>query len=142
MSSGGPNETPTARPGESPGVLRTATRIAVVVGATGSLALMLYIGRRNPSFLLLVLFTGWVLSPFVALLLANRVARLRRIPKGAFDALAFFLSFGSLAIYATVYVTSPPKPAFWFLVVPFGSWLLLGITALVAGRLPRRGAGS
>jgi len=103
---------------------------------------MLYIGRRNPSFLLLVLFTGWVLSPFVALLLAHRVANRWPVPGRALDALALFLSLGSLAIYTTVFVTSPPKPAFWFLVVPFGSWLLLGITALVAGRLPRRGAGS
>ena len=51
-------------------------RLATVAGAAGSIGLMLRVGHRNDStipLLLLVLFTGWVLSPFVALLLAERV---------------------------------------------------------------------
>src|SRR5713101_3759201 len=51
-------------------LLRAAALAAVVAGATGSLALMLYVGRRNPSRMLLLLFTLWVLSPFVGLALA------------------------------------------------------------------------
>ena len=41
-----------------------------MVGATGSIGLMLHVGRRNPSRVLLVLFAMWVLSPFVGLALA------------------------------------------------------------------------
>jgi hypothetical protein len=32
------------------------------------------------------------------------------------------------------------KPAFVFLVVPFGSWLLMVIGALIAGKLSPRGS--
>jgi len=48
------------------GLLRSAARIAVPAGAVGSVGLMLHAGRRNDSRILLVLFTLWVLSPFVA----------------------------------------------------------------------------
>jgi hypothetical protein len=95
---------------------------------------MLYVGRHNRSFFLLGLFTVWVLSPFVALLMEGRVSRRWPIPKPTLHALALLLSLASLAIYAAVAVTSPPKPAFWFLVVPFGSWLLLATVFLIAAR--------
>src|SRR5262245_21009562 len=52
-------------------VLSASAQIAVVAGAGGSLGLMLYAGRRNPSWILLLLFAIWVLSPFVAAVLAN-----------------------------------------------------------------------
>ncbi len=52
-------------------VLRAAALIALLVGAVGSVGLMLREGHRNPSRLLIVLFTFWVLSPFMALVLAN-----------------------------------------------------------------------
>ncbi|HEX4566097.1 MAG TPA: hypothetical protein VH138_05670, partial [Vicinamibacterales bacterium] len=51
--------------------LRTAARIALVGGAAGSVLLMMHAGARQRSILLLSLFTGWVLSPFIALALAN-----------------------------------------------------------------------
>jgi protein-S-isoprenylcysteine O-methyltransferase Ste14 len=41
--------------------------LLVMAGATVSIALMIRAGHRNPSRLLLALFTGWVLSPFVLL---------------------------------------------------------------------------
>ncbi len=53
------------------GPLRIIAVIAVVVGAAGSAGLMLYVGRANNSRILLSLFAIWVLSPFVALILAN-----------------------------------------------------------------------
>src|SRR2546421_12838968 len=57
------------------GSLRKAVNIALVVGLVGSVALLLYAGRRNPSFLVRVIFVGWVSSPFIVLLLANRTSR-------------------------------------------------------------------
>jgi hypothetical protein len=56
-------------------------------------------------------------------------------------------TLGSLAFYGGI-VSMPPgsKPAFVFLVVPLGSWLLLTIAvpiaAFVSRRLSRQGAGA
>jgi hypothetical protein len=57
------------------GLLHSAALIAVLAGAVGSDGLMLRAGYRNPSRLLLVLFALWVLSPFIALVLANMVSK-------------------------------------------------------------------
>src|SRR5258705_10532634 len=60
------------RPSESGflGLLHAVALSAVVVGAMVSVGLMLWVGHRNPSRILLALFVIWVLSPFMALLLA------------------------------------------------------------------------
>jgi len=57
------------------GFLHAAALIVVLAGAVGSVGLMLHAGHRNPSRLLLVLFALWVLSPFIALVLANMVSK-------------------------------------------------------------------
>lgn len=68
------------RPGRgSVGLLRAVALIAALAGAAGSFGLMLRVGRRNPSLILLALFTVWVLSPFVALLWANAVSNRRPV---------------------------------------------------------------
>ncbi len=54
-------------------ILRPAALIATVVAALGSIGLMLRVGGRAPVFLI-VLFFGWVLAPFAALLYADRVS--------------------------------------------------------------------
>ena len=80
----------------------TFARNATVVGGAGSVAAMLRVGFRNDAAiptLLLVLFTGWVISPFLAMLAADRVSSRWAAP-----------------------------PAATFLMVPLGSWLLLGLT--------------
>ena len=40
--------------------------VALLGGAAASVALMLYVGRHNPSVLLMAMFVFWVASPFVA----------------------------------------------------------------------------
>ena len=125
-------------------LLRAAALIAAVTGAAGSVGLMLWVGHRNPSRILLVLFAIWVLSPFMALLLANMVSkRWSVITRVTLHCVMLVLTLGSLAIYG--YVVLRPtgsKPAFVFLVVPLGSWLLIAIVvsigALISGRLSRR----
>src|SRR5947208_17068355 len=57
------------------GVLRTVALFALVAGAGGTEALMLHVGNRNPSYLLLGLFTIWDLSPFAALALAYMISK-------------------------------------------------------------------
>ena len=57
------------------GLLRAAALIAVLAGAVGSVGLTLHAGRHNNSRILLLLFTLWVLSPFVALVWADVVSK-------------------------------------------------------------------
>jgi len=57
------------------GLLRAAVKIAVMAGAGGSIGLMLRVGHRNNSRILLVLFGIWVLSPFMALVFASLVSK-------------------------------------------------------------------
>jgi hypothetical protein len=130
------------------GLIRTAALIAVLAGAGGSLGLMLRVGHRNNSRVLLVLFGIWVLSPFIALALADMVPkRWPVLTRAALYGMMLVLTLGSLAVYGDV-AFGPPraKPAFAFLIVPLASWLLIAIVvpiaALISGRLSRRGDGA
>ncbi len=121
-------------------LLHAAALIAVLAGAVGSVGLMLHAGHRNPSRLLLVLFALWVLSPFIALVLANMVSkRWSVLTRATLYTMMLVLTVGSLAIYGDVALGPPrPKAAFVFVVVPPASWLLIGIVlpiaALISGR--------
>jgi len=122
--------------------------IALLVGAVGSVGLMLRVGHRNPSRLLIVLFTFWVLSPFIALVLANVVSkRWSVLTRATLCVEMLVITVGSLAIYgAHAFGTLRAKTGFVFLVVPAASWLLIAIVvaiaALISGRLSRRGDGA
>ena len=125
------------------GILRVAALSAVVVGAAGSVGLMLRAG--HPPLFLLVLFTGWVLSPFVALVLADIVSkRWSVVTRATLYSVMLILTLASLIIYGGI-VSRPSgtRPAAVFLLVPLGSWLLITIVvpmaALVSGKLTRRG---
>ena len=125
--------------------LRAVARIAGAVGAVGSLALMLRAG--HPPLFLRVLFAIWVLSPFIALALADTVAkRWSALTRETLYYEMLFLALGSLAVYG--YFVLRPRtstPTLVFLVVPLGSWLLMTIVvplaALISGRLSRRETG-
>jgi hypothetical protein len=129
-------------------LLRAAALIAVLAGAAGSLALMLHAGRRNDSRVLLVLFTIWVLFPFVALVVADVVSkRWSVLTRATLHSVMLVLTLGSLAIYGDVALWPPrAKTAFAFVVVPAASWLLIAIAlpiaALISRRLSRRSDGA
>ena len=152
MSMNGPGDmTSNANRGSPDGgfldLLRAGARIAVVAGAVGSVGLTLRAGRSTPR-LLLVLFVLWVLSPFVALAWANMVAkRWSVLTRAMLYCVTLVVTLGSLAIYGSVVLPPVGSPrAFLFVVVPPGSWLLITIvvplTALISGRLSRRGPGA
>ena len=130
------------------GLLHAAALIAVLAGAVGSVGLMLRAGHRNPSRLLLVLFALWVLSPFIALVLANMVSkRWSVLIRVTLYTVMLVLTVGSLALYGDVALGPPrTKAAFVFVVVPAASWLLIAIVvpiaALISGRPSRRGDGA
>jgi hypothetical protein len=123
-----------------------AALIAVSVGAVGSLALMFYTGRRNNSRILMLLFTLWVVSPFVAAALADRISKAWSVTtRATLYGAMLVLSLGSLAVYAADASRAiRGKAAFVFLVVPPTSSLVaaaaVAIAALISARLARRGA--
>ena len=128
------------------GPLRAVAIIVAVVGAVGSVALTLYVGRHNPSRILLSLFVIWVLSPFVALVCASAVSkRWPVLTRATLYGVMLVLTLGSLAIYGDVaFGPARATPAFAFLVVPLVSWLFiavaLAVAALISRRLARQGA--
>ena len=127
--------------GGSLSLLHAAGLIAVLAGAVGSVGLMLHAGRNNPSRLLLVLFALWVLSPFVALVLADMVSkRWSVLTRAALYTVMLVLTVGSLVAYGVVALGPPrPKPAFVFVVVPPASWLLIGIVLPIAALISGKG---
>ena len=153
MSIEAPSETAAKASRGSPDVgflrlLHTVALTAAVAGAGGSVGLMLWVGRRNPSRILLVLFAIWVLSPFLALALADIVSkRWSPLTRATLHGVMLILTLGSLALYGDV-ALRPPRatPAFVFLVVPLASWLLMAnvvpMAALASGRRSRRDAGA
>jgi len=150
MSINGPNEITSkasrGRPeGGFLGLLRAVALIALVVGATGSLGFMLRAGQHTPR-LLLVLFTIWVLSPFVALLWANMVSkRWSVVTRVTLYCVTLILTLGSLAIYDELVDLRPPGSAnaFLFVAVPPVTLLLITIVvpmaAFMSGRSSRQG---
>ena len=105
--------------------LRCASRIALLIGAAGSVALMLIAGRHNNSRLLLAMFTVWVISPYVALAAVNIRSRSTSIRR-AIRILTLVITVAALAVYALI-AFGPPrqKTAPAFVIVPPVSVLLL-----------------
>src|SRR3954454_982515 len=134
-----PPRSPERSAGSFLAFLRTAALIAAPVGAIGSVALMAYTGRQNPSRLLLALFAGWVVSPFVALAAACIRAKASSAQgRAALYSLMVALTVCSLALYGVIALGPPrQKPAFFFLMVPALSWLLIGVVVAIAARVSR-----
>jgi hypothetical protein len=128
-------------------LLHAVALSAVVIGAVASVGLMICVGHRNPSRLLLALFVIWDLSPFIGLVLADMISkRWSVITRTTLYGVMLILTLGSLALYGDVVLRPRPQPALRFLVVPLGSWLLMTIVvpiaAIISGRLSGRGAGA
>jgi 4-amino-4-deoxy-L-arabinose transferase-like glycosyltransferase len=124
--------------------LRTAARIALVAGAAGSLALMFHAGRRNPSIILMGMFTIWVLSPFVGLALADLRSTRWPVPgRTTLHVVTIVLALGSLVVFGVDSVRPfSPHTAFLYLVVPPATWLIATMAiALAAMTARRRNAG-
>ena len=138
---------PSRRDGGFPGLLRAVALVAVVVGAGGSLVLMLRAGRDTPRFLL-VLFVVWVLSPFVALAWANMVSnRWPALTRTTLYCVTLVITLGSLAIYGKLILPPAGSPhAFVFVAVPPVTWILMtivvSIAALISRKQSHRGTGA
>jgi phosphate/sulfate permease len=105
-------------------LLRPAALTAALIGAVGSVGLVLRAGRTTPR-LVLVLMVIWVLAPFAALAWANIVAK-------RLYWLTLVVALGSLASYGSVIVPPAGSPrGFMFVIVPGLSWLLIVIAVVV-----------
>ena len=122
------------------GLLRTVALIGAVAGAVGSVGLILWVGHRNPSRLLLALFVIWDIAPFIALVLANMTSqRWSVLTRATLYSVTLVITLGTLAIYGDVAFGPPrPTPAFMFLVVPPISWLLMTIVVPIGALISRR----
>ena len=117
----------------TPGILRILAIVMVVTGAGYSLILVLHAGRHNNSVLLPVLFVGWVLSPFMGLLIATVIAKGWPVNKRVILYIAMIIiTLGSLVSYSGV--LSPPgtKLTGVFLIVPLLSWIITAIVIWMA----------
>jgi hypothetical protein len=114
-------------------IVRSVAVIALPFGAVASITFMFRVGQRNESRILLALFTGWVLAPFFALACSHVAAKRWSEPARILLAtLTLAVALCSTAIYGYV-AFGPPraKPAFFFLVVPFASLILIALLALM-----------
>src|ERR1700676_1652032 len=108
--------------------MRKIAFVVLVAGAICSLGFVLNAGRHSPIFLL-ILFVGWVLSPFIALFLVDNFSKLRLIiaPIMLYWVM-LFVAFGSTATYCSTLIQHRTKtPTAVYLGVPFFSWLIIAI---------------
>jgi hypothetical protein len=113
---------------------RSISTLAVPIGALGSWAFMYRVGQNNPSALLIILFTLWVLAPFAVMASVSLISK-RWSPRArnSFDLLTLILTVASLLVYgAAAFGALRTRPALVFLVVPLISLLALGVATLVS----------
>ena len=107
-------------------LLRIIALIVLFAGAISSLVLMFNAGHNQKSILLILLFTGWVLSPFIGLFIADMISK-NWLSKTrlTIHLLIIFITLASLIFYSETLKIPGTKPAFKFLIVPLISWVLI-----------------
>ena len=119
----------------------TANLSGLIVAITGGLASigLLLAAARNTPRLLLILFIGWVVIPFAALVAANLyVPRWSTPYKTALSFATVFIAIVSVLVYGFFTIWPPAStPARTWLLVPAASWLLM-IALVIAAYLSRR----
>ena len=119
--------------------LQTTALMVVLVGAAGSLYFMFSAGHEQKSIILLGLFTAWVLSPFVGLLISNKISnRWTALARALFYWLKIVLAIGSLVAYSGAFNTPETKNAFIFLIFPMISWLFIVTIFLIARKISNK----
>ena len=112
-------------------------RPVLLLATAASLVLMYRAGHRNPSVVLMLMFTVWVSSPFIALDAVNSLAqRWSHRSQTLLRTTAIVVALGSVCLYG-VDALRPlwPKAALLYLVVPTVSWIaIVAATAVAAPR--------
>ncbi len=119
--------------------LKTIALIVVLIGVVGSIVLMFNAGRNQKSILLIALFTIWMLSPFIVLLVAYVLSKHWSIlTRMILYFLMLFITLGSLGSYSGLLNPPGTKPAFKFLIVPLISLLLILIVIPITRKVSHK----
>jgi hypothetical protein len=115
-------------------ILRTTAVTAALFATIVSVGLMLRACRFNDSGLALALIAVWILSPTIALVFADGVARRWLIfGRATVYCLMLVVASGSVVIYGIdALVPLSPRAGFPYALVPAVSWLLIAIVLAVA----------
>jgi len=115
-------------------ILRTTAFTTVLVATIVSVGLMLRACRFNDSGVALALIAVWILSPMIALVLAEVVSKRWLIfGRATVYCLMLVVASGSVIIYGIdVLVPLSPRRGFPYALVPAVSWLLIAIVLVVA----------
>jgi ABC-type Mn2+/Zn2+ transport system permease subunit len=115
-------------------ILRTTALTAALIAVVVSVALMLRACRFNDSGVALALIAVWILSPMIALVLAEVVARRWLIfGRATVHCLMLVVALGSVIIYGIdVLVPLSPRAGFPYALVPAVSWALIAMVLVVA----------
>lgn len=114
-------------------LLRTVALVVLLLGVVGSISLVLYNGRNNKSILLIAIFLAWVLSPFIGLVIVDKVAKgWRDITRKTLYIIMLVLTMVSLLSYSGLLSPAGTKTAFVFLVTPLISWVVISILILIS----------
>jgi hypothetical protein len=121
--------------------LRAVSLTAGVVGAIGSVALLLRSG--HPPFFLVVLFSGWVAFPFAALVVADLLSTTWQArTRVALHTTTPVVAAASLLLYARAVAAMPAaRPTPWFVMVPPVSCLVAVLAVAGAAFISRRSSG-
>ena len=119
--------------------LKTIAPILILIGSIGSLMLMFNAGRNQKSVLLIVMFTTWVLTPFIGLFVAYVISKRWPVStRVTLYSLILFITLGSLISYSGALSLSATKPAFKFLIVPLLSWFLIVTVIPISQKISRK----
>ena len=116
--------------------LKIAAIIVALAGVIGSIYFLFNAGSKQSSVVLLGLFTGWILSPFIGLFIFTKISNRWSISaRSLFYGLMIILPIVSVIAYSGAFNTSKTKNAFIFLIVPLISWFLIVTVFLVARKI-------
>jgi hypothetical protein len=120
-------------------LLRAAAQVTTIAAGIGSVALVWWVGRGNPSLFLMALFTLWVLSPFVALVIADRLSHRPASSRATVHCVMLIVGIASVAAYLYV-AAKPPRttPASVFVIIPMVSWGLIVTVVPIAAFMSQR----
>jgi hypothetical protein len=119
--------------------LEPVVRLTIAVAALGSVVPMFIVGHRQRSVILMAMFFVWVLSPYVGLGLLNARARAWN-PSGrrTLQYASLVISLAALGRYVWVLIWPlKAQPASTFMIVPFVSWIAIGVVAAFVVRAVR-----
>jgi hypothetical protein len=106
--------------------LKTFAISLTIVASIGSLYFMFKATPKQRSIILILLFTSWVLSPFLGLILSQKIiSRRKNQNSSGIFWLMIVLSVLSLIVYSRVFIPPGIKTAMPYLLFPFLSWVMI-----------------